>query len=142
MLKPEVQITKFKEQVSWVEDYIYITDKIDESYWGAIREKWSCFCIKTDYNKYIDAVFCSASDFWDVVEVLNSQRVKEFWVIIEDYLPAQDIEKFLHQNNQVIIPFFMDVRSLYDYSNIVHRVLDGIDLERSLVTGELTMEWE
>jgi hypothetical protein len=142
MLKPEVQITKFKEQVSWVEDYIYITEKIDENYWGAIRERWSCFCIKTDYNKYIDAVFCSASDFWDVVEVLNSQRVKEFLVIIEDYLPAQDIEKFLHQNNQVIIPFFMDVRSLYDYSNIVHRVLDGIDLERSLVTRELTMEWE
>ena len=139
---PTIQIKQLKEAVSWVQNFICISE-IEKWKDNSLQHQYNCFLIQTDQNTVLNGVFCESATFWDAVNLIEKTfNQQKCWLFVEDRLDKKDIEAFLFKNYKQIIPFFLNIESAIEYNEIVNSILDGIDIERSLASGKLTMEWE
>ena len=118
-------VAPFKDGcVSWVESYEYI---------GRIGNGYH-YEIKTENNGFLDAVFCRAADFWDVVDetpiTAKSFREGSFWIIVEDYLPEIEIDRFICTRKKPLVPYFMDAHSSIHHNSLTWNLLDGVIQEK------------
>jgi hypothetical protein len=118
-------VAPFKDgHVSWVESYEYI---------GRIGNGYH-YKIKTENSGFLDAVFCRATDFWDVVDktpiIAKSFRECSFWIIVEDYLPGIEIDRFIYTRKKPFVPYFMDAHSSIHHNSLTWNLLDGVIQEK------------
>lgn len=113
-------VLKFKGRVSWVKSYRYM---------GRIGNGYH-YKIETEDNDPMDAVFCRSVDFWDAVDSTPAPSEEigsdSFWIIVEDYLPEIEIDKFVFANKKPIVVFFMNPTSSLYYSRLTWNLLDGV----------------
>lgn len=113
-------VLKFKSCVSWVKSYRYI---------GRIGHGYH-YEIETEDNNPMNAVFCRAVDFWDAVNSTPTPSEEigsdSFWIIVEDYLPEIEIDKFVFVNKKPIAVFFMNSTSSIHHVRLIRNLLDGV----------------
>lgn len=141
-------IKKFQNQVSWLDSFHQINkDKLE---W---RKESLLFCYDAYICKAEDggifyAICCPSEGFEKCVELIeeifrHSKPTKEkYWLIIDGFVEGDRLEKFLFEKHQGIIPWFLDPVTTINYNRFIQRVLDGIDWQASLETGEFTTQWE
>jgi hypothetical protein len=109
-----------KGHVSWVKSYRYI---------GRIGNGYH-YKIEAERSGSMDAVFCRAVDFWDVVDKTPSHSDviddNSFWIIVEDCLPDVEIDRFVHTNRKSLVISFMNASNKLHYNRLTLRLLDGV----------------